>query len=50
MNPARAKQRSLDEYYPGSVRVKLIFQHGMVVPVRRSMLKKTLERERSKVR
>ena len=49
MKPARAKQRSLDEYYPGSVRVKLVFQHGMVVPVRRKMHKKMLEKDRMRM-
>ena len=49
MNPASSKQRSLNEYYPGSVRVKYVYQHGMMVPVRRELHKKVLEKDRRRI-
>ncbi len=35
----KLRQRVLDEYYPRSVRVVEIYQHGMVVPVGEDLFK-----------
>ena len=51
MNPARAKQRSLDEYYPNSAPiVKLTMINDMIVPVSRENWKKQFEREKRGIR
>ena len=50
MNPVRSKQRSLDEYHPGSVRVKMIWVGDRQVPVLRKDWKKVIDREKKRAR
>ena len=51
MSPARAKQRSLDEYYPNSAPiVKLTLIGNKVVPVSLENWKNQLEREKRGIR
>ena len=51
MNPARAKQRSLDEYYPDShPLVKLTLINDRIVPVSLENWKNQLAREKRGIR
>ena len=50
MNPASSKQRSMDEYYPGSVRIKMIWVGDKQVPARRKDWAKVMDREKNRAR
>lgn len=41
----KPRQRVLDEYYPHSIRIVEVYQHGQVVPVAEDQFKAMMEAE-----